>query len=175
MNREFRLYTASKGRSSGLFTPANEPSRNSQHAWAVIVEDLEGNTIWSSEELPAEFTEGYPDKGHFYAALAALPHLPENSVCWIVAKEKSPLYWPFKPTHEGKPNETPSRNSKGEFHKPESLIREIHRAATERGIELMWREPQGSHEQEQLFVAGDKAAQRRDDAEEASKKPDHKF
>lgn len=175
MNREFRLYTASKGRGSGLFTPANDPSRNSQHAWAAIVEDLEGNTIWSSEELPAEFTEGYPDKGHFYAVLAALPHLPENSVCWLVAKEKSALYWPFKPTHEGKPSPTPWLKADGKRYKPESLIREIHRAATERGIELMWREPQGSHEQEQLCVPGDKAVQRRDDAEEASQKPEDKF
>jgi len=175
MNHGFRLYTASKGRSSGPFTPANDPSRNSQHAWAAIVEDLEGNTIWSSEELPAEFTEEYADKGHFYAVLAALPHVPENSVCWIVAKDKSPLYWPFKPTHEGKPSPTPWCKANGKLYTEKAIIREIHRTATKRGVELMWREPHGSHEEEQMTVAEDKAEQRRDDAEEASQKPDDKF
>lgn len=175
MNHEYRLYTASKGREDGEFSPANDPSRNSQHAWAAIVEDLEGHALWSSEELPAEFAEGYAAKGHFHAVLAVLPHVPENSLCWIVGPANSPLYWPFKPTHEGKPSATPWRKTNGKPYKEEAIIREIYRAATERGIELMWREPQESHEQEQLFVAGDKAAQRRDDAEEASKKPDHKF
>lgn len=175
MNHEYRLYTASKGRPSGPFTPADDPSRNSQHAWAVIVEDLEGNTLWSSEELPAEFTEGYADKGHFYAVLAALPHVPENSVCWLIAKEKSPLYWPFKPSHEGKPSAKPWRKANGKPYKETDIIREIYRAATERGIELMWREPQGPHEEEQMEVAEKKAEQLKDDAEKASQKPEHKF
>lgn len=175
MNHEYLLYTASKGREAGVFSPADDPSRNSQHAWAAVVEDLEGNALWSSQELPAEFTEGYADKGHFYAVLAAVPHVPENSACWIVAKEKSPLYWPFKPTHEGKPSATPWRKNSGKPYKEEAIIREIYRTATKRGVELMWREPQGSHEEEQMKVAEDKAEQRRDDAEEVSQKPEDKF
>lgn len=175
MNNEYRLYTASVGRSRGAFLPADKAGSITQHAWAAIVEDLEGHALWSSEELPAEFTEGYADKGHFYAVLAALPHIPENSVCWLIAKEKSPLYWPFKPTHDGKPSATPWRKTNGKPYREEAIIREIHRRATERGIELMWREPQRSREQEQMNVAGDKAAQCRDDAEEACQKPDDKF
>ncbi len=175
MNHEYRLYTASKGRSSGPFAPANDPSRNSQHAWAAVVEDPEGNALWSSEELPAEFTEGYADKGHFYAVLAAVPHVPENSACWLIGQPMKTLYWPFKPTPEGKPSLTPWRKPKGEPYKEEVIIREIYRTATDRGIELMWREPQGSHEEEQMNVAEGMAGERRDDAEEASKKPEHKF
>ena len=164
-----KVYIAVSGSNPGAY--------NVSSTWAVRLDSPDGSLLSSNAQTDAVFVGVHSHDAYFEALREAVHHVPAGVGLEIIEqKEKSPLWWPFKPGPDGQPKAHHHRKDNGkELHKPTDLIKAIDSLAIARDIVLTCRPPATEDEREKWAQARDDVRTRREAAVERAAVADDKF